>query len=314
MIVQERALSLGLGRQLQPLIIRELAGIAAIDTAIANEPAPDTIVMFHDAKNGKQANVEQLATLLRMHGGQPDEGASFRKALTRSKTAVAARVSTKAVLRSMQHAEIDLVSRYSDAIGDAKGVVKQALTKALGRALIQAHLLTAHLARHTANRSDARLLPLPLEHYFVGPEPRACMRCHLDRPGRSGALERTDPNPYTYVCAACHDEVLGEFSVDIAEQMEHWSRAMREAKVIQRALGRVSKLNAIGRVLHPLYGLEHDLPTAAAERAVIAPAMTPTPGPADGERTGVVKVETRNDAEGAYIQELFAVRGVWRHW
>jgi hypothetical protein len=140
------------------------------------------------------------------------------------------------------------------------------------------------------------------------------MRCHLDRPGRSGALERKDPHPYTYVCAACHDEVLGEFSVDLAEQMEHWSRELREARVLQRALGRVSKLNAIGRVLHPLAGLEPDLPTLAAERAVIVPAMTPTPGPAAGERPGILTVETTNGAESAYVQELFAVRGVWRHW
>jgi hypothetical protein len=312
MTVQERALSVR--QQLRPLITRELAGIAAIDTAIAHETAPDYVVMFHDAKNGKQANIEQLATLLRMHGGTPDEGASLRKALTTSKAAVASRFSTKVVLRSMRHAEVDLVTRYTDAVATADGLVKRALTKALGRALVQAHVLTAHIAKRTANQADARLLPLPLDEYFAGSEPRACMRCHLDRPGRTGALERTDPHPYTYVCAACHDDVLGEFSVDLAEQMEHWSRELREAKVLQRALGRVSKLNAIGRALHPLSGLEPDLPTPAAERAVIVPAMTPTPGPADGERPGVLNVETTNDAEAAYVEELFAVRGVWRHW
>ena len=59
MTVQERALSLG--QQLQPLIMRELAGIAAIDTAIAHETAPDYVVMFHDSKNSKQANSEQPA-------------------------------------------------------------------------------------------------------------------------------------------------------------------------------------------------------------------------------------------------------------
>jgi len=308
----ERALLLG--QQLQPLIARELAGIAAIDIAIAHETAPGYIVMFHDAKNGKQANIEQLATVLRVHGGTPDEGASLRKALTTSEATVISRFSTKVILRSMRRAEIELVTRYTDAVPSAQGLVKRALTKALGRALVQAHVLTAHLAKHTANESDARLLPLPLDEYFVGSEPRACMRCHLDRPGRSGALERREPHPYTYVCAACHDEVLGEFSVDLAEQMDQWPRELREAKVLQRALGRVSKLNAIGRVLHPLSGLEPDLPTPAAERAVILPAMTPTPGPADGERPGVLNVETTNGAEAAYVEELFAVHRVWRHW
>jgi len=106
MTVQERR-GPSLGQQLQPLIKREVTAIAAIDTAIAHETAPDYVVMFQDAKNGKQANIEQLATLLRMRDGAPDEGASLRKALTTSKAAVASRISTTAVLRSMRHAEID---------------------------------------------------------------------------------------------------------------------------------------------------------------------------------------------------------------
>src|SRR4029079_17887988 len=48
-----------LQRQLEPLVTRELSDIAAIDTAIAHESAPGYVVMFQDAKNGKQANVEQ---------------------------------------------------------------------------------------------------------------------------------------------------------------------------------------------------------------------------------------------------------------
>jgi hypothetical protein len=138
--------------------------------------------------------------------------------------------------------------------------------------------------------------------------------CHLDRPGRTGALERTDPHPYTYVCSACHDEVLGEFSADIATQIERWPKEMQEAKVIQRALGRVSKLNAIGRALRPLAGLEPELPTPAAERAVIVPPMTPTPGPAPGERPGLLSVDAPNGAEGEYVAKLFSVGAVWRHW
>jgi hypothetical protein len=214
----------------------------------------------------------------------------------------------------MRLAEIDLVTRYTDALASADGLVRRALTKALGRALVHTHVLTAHLAKRTGNQTDARLLPAPLDDYFAGREPRACMRCHLDRPGRTGALERKDPHPYTYVCAACHDEVLGEFPVDLAEQMEHWSRQMQEARVLQHAMGRVSKLNAIGRVLHALAGLEPDLPTPAAERAVIVPAMMPTPGPADGERRGILRVETTNSAEAEYVEQLFSVAELRRHW
>jgi hypothetical protein len=61
---------------------------------------------------------------------------------------------------------------------------------------------------------------------------------------------------------------------------------VREARVLHHGVGRASMLNAIGRVLHPLSGLEPELPTPAAERAVIVPAMTPTPGPAPNERRG----------------------------
>ena len=61
-----------LERQLTPLVTREISGIAALDTAIAHESAPDYVVMFQDAKNAKQANVEQMAALIRMQGGTPE--------------------------------------------------------------------------------------------------------------------------------------------------------------------------------------------------------------------------------------------------
>jgi hypothetical protein len=39
---------ISLQRQLEPLVKREISGIAAIDTAIAHEGAPDYVVMFQD--------------------------------------------------------------------------------------------------------------------------------------------------------------------------------------------------------------------------------------------------------------------------
>jgi hypothetical protein len=303
-----------LQQKLAPLITREIAGIAAIDTAIAHEAAPDYVVMFHAAKMGKQANVEQMATLVRMQGGTPDERGGIRTVLTRTQAAIASRLSTTATLRTMRFAEIELVTLYSDALGHADGLAKKALRKALGRALVQAHLLSAHLARRTGNAADAEVLPAPLDDYFATADARACMRCHLDRPGISGPLERRDPHPYTYICAACHDEIPGEFPPDLAMQMDAWPREVREAKLMQHAIGHLSKLNAIGRVLHPLAGLEPELPTPAAERAVIVPAMTPTPRPAADERTGAIELETDASAEGEYVRQLFAARQVWRHW
>jgi hypothetical protein len=180
--------------------------------------------------------------------------------------------------------------------------------------LVHTHLLTAHLAKRTGSATEARLLWVPLDQYFAGAQPRACMRCHLDRAGTSSAVERTDPHPYTYLCAACHDEVLAEFPPDLAMQLHRWPRQAREAKVLQHGLGRVSRLNAVGRVLFPLAGLEPELPTPAAERAAIVPAMTPTPGPAPTEQPGVVTIEKREGPEGDYIDRLFSAPLVWNHW
>jgi hypothetical protein len=96
--------------------------------------------------------------------------------------------------------------------------------------------------------------------------------------------------------------------------MDRWPREVREARVMQHAIGRVSKLNAIGRALHPLAGLEPELRTPAAERAVIVPAMTPTPRPAAGERTGAIEIETADGLEGEYVRQLFSVLPVRRNW
>ena len=60
-----------------------------------------------------------------------------------------------------------------------------------------------------------------------------------------------------------------------------------------------------GRVVHPLAGLEPELTRPAAERAVIVPALTPTPGPAPAERHGVVTIETGEGPEGDYVDRLF---------
>jgi hypothetical protein len=304
-----------LERQLESLVTREISGIAALDTAIAHESAPDYVVMFQDAKNGKQANVEQMATLIRMQGGTADERGGIRKTLSRTQASIASRLSTTKTLQAMRVAEIELITLYAEAVGRLGGLPKRALRKALGRALVQSHLLTAHIAKRTGSAADAQLLPAPLGDYFAGADPRACMRCHLDRPGKAGALERTDPHPYTYLCAACHHhDVLAELPPDLGLQVDRWSRQAREATVLQHGLGKVSRMNAIGRVLLPLAGLEPELPTPAAERAVIVPAMTPAPGPAPAERSGVLTIEKADGLEGEYTDQLFSADHVRKQW
>ena len=300
--------------ELQPLVEREMSGIAVIDTAIAHAPAPDYVMMFRSARNGKQANVEQMATLIRMQGGTPDERGGVRRALMKVQAGMTSRLSTTMTLQAMRAGEIELVTLYSEAVTRLDGVARRALRKALGRALVNTHLLTAHIAKRTGSDAEARLLPAPLGAYFAGPEPRACMRCHLDRPGTSRALLRTDPHPYTYLCAACHDEVPGEFPPDLAMQMDRWPREVREARVLEHGLGLVSRLNAIGRALHVLAGLQPYVPAPAAERAVIVPVMTPTPAPAPAERNGEVTIEKGEGAEADYVERLFSPRRVWNDW
>ena len=108
--------------------------------------------------------------------------------------------------------------------------------------------------------------------------------------------------------------MLAELPPDLGLQVERWSRQAREATVLQHGLGKVSRLNAIGRVLHLLAGLEPELPTPAAEHAVIVPAMTPAPGPAPTERCGVLTIEKADGLEGEYTDQLFSSHDVWKHW
>jgi hypothetical protein len=298
----------------EPLMTREIAGIGAIDAAIARERRPDYVVLFHGAKMSKQANVEQMATLVRMSGAIPDERAGWRTVAMKAQTIVAEHVSLTATLRAMRVAESDLVRRYTEAIEPASDELRRVLVKPLGRSLIRWHLLTAHLAKRTGDRQERDLLPAPLDDYFAGKDARACMRCHLDRPGGLRPLERHDPHPFTYVCAGCHVDVVGEFPPDLASQLDASAVHVREARIIQHALGRPSKLNAIGRVLHPLSGLVPQIPTSAAEHATIVPLLEPTPGPRVDERVSQRTVDPRTSAEAAYVRELFDFHSVRRHW
>ena len=210
-------------RLLAPLITREMAAIAAIDAAIAAEQYPDYVVMYHGTKIGKQANVEQMATLIRRGGGVPPSDGGVRKYILKAQSSIAERVGgTTATLRAMRVAELRILTLYTDTLEQVDGLAKDALRKALGRTLVHCHLLTAHIAKRTGDGRDAKGLPQPLDHYFAGPTAKACMRCHLDRPGAQPALERGDPHPYTYVCAGCHVDVRGEFPPDLASQIDRW--------------------------------------------------------------------------------------------
>ncbi len=85
--------------------------------------------MYQGAKTGKQANIGQLATLVRMSDGIPPERAGVRKAISKAQARVAGRVSTTVTLQAMRRAGAELVSLYSAGLDGAEGLARRALRK-----------------------------------------------------------------------------------------------------------------------------------------------------------------------------------------
>lgn len=299
---------------LSPMITREIAAIGALDSAIAREPHPGYVVLMQDTKTNKQANVEQMATLIRIAGGVPPERARMRTMIQKTQTIAAEKFSgTTAVLEGMRLSEFELLERYSDAFLHTHGLLARAMHKALHRTIVHLHVITAHLAKRNDDAKDAARLPAPLDRYFAGPQAKACMRCHFDRPGTLPALERTDPHPYTYICAGCHDDAVAEFPEDLSQQMQRWPKEVRESRAIQHALGRGSKLQAAHTILHVLSGIPSDAPTPAGEKARHVPEFPPPPTPSESSRH-TLSVDAPTDAEAEYVAALFDYRSVRSQW
>jgi hypothetical protein len=300
---------------LRPLIMDEVAGIAALDTAIAAENRPDYIAMFQDTKTAKQANVEQMATVIRVLGRTPPEEPGFTGLILKAEVAVTERVGgTAATLRALLAAERRVRDAYSTALDSAVGITKAALIKARGRAIEHCHVLAAHIAKHAGDRDPETdpALPYPLGEYFAGAEAKACMRCHLDRPGDERALERGHPHPYTYICAGCHEDALGELPPDFSVQMNTWPEDVREARAIHQALGRASKLNAVHTVLRRLSGQPEDPPVAGREKALSAPDAPPSPDPS--EPAVILSADCGGSPDADYVAALFDYRSVRSSW
>ena len=124
--------------RLQPLISREMASLVSIDAAVAREEHPDYVVMFQSAKMAKQANVEQMVTVLRMQRlfAQEKTG-GLRGYLQKGGTMLAKNVSgTTATLIGLRSATHGLLEAYTDAVTEVDGLARRALRKALGRTLV----------------------------------------------------------------------------------------------------------------------------------------------------------------------------------
>jgi hypothetical protein len=195
-------------------------------------------------------------------------------------------------------------------------MASQTMRKALGRAIVQDTVLSAHIARRSGEAAEQRNLPRPLVAYFATDEARVCMRCLLDRPGRSAPLERGEPRPHQYICAACHDDVFDDFPDDLREQASTWPRELREDRIIHRALSRPARVQALHEVLHPLSGMAAEIPQRAAERAVDVPAADATPGPTPGAATADTRIQppTGPTAEDQYVQIVFDPKSVKAYW
>ncbi|MFL6248692.1 MAG: hypothetical protein ACJ74H_21895 [Thermoanaerobaculia bacterium] len=247
---------------LNPLIYRELATIGAIDTVMPRESDPGYVMLMRATKLGKQASVEQMASMIRFAGAQPVESAGPVEAMLKLQSALARRIGTTPVLRAMRMAEAEIVRAYGDVYDQLDGILQKGLAKCWRRALKHFAVLTAHIAIRGAKPELEEMLrlPMPLDQYFANGEDRVCFRCLFDRPGKLPPLERADPHPYTYLCAACHEEVLGDFPPDFVDTIRRWTDRERESHVLERALGRPSKLKAEMLVLAKMTGIAPDMP------------------------------------------------------
>jgi hypothetical protein len=299
---------------LSPLIRMEIAGIGAIGSISPREKHPAYTVLFHDARQGKQANVEQMNTLLRLIGKAEVGTGGMLEPILHLQTLILQRASFTVLLSAMRLVEETLVARYRDALPSLDGIAQKTMEHILGRAARHWVTLLAHgeqRKERDSRRSDN--LPLPLSAYFATDEDRVCMRCLFDRAGEHPALEKEDP--YTYLCAACHDETIREFPSDLREQMSKWSADAHRNRVLHKALGRPMKMKAIEEVQAVLAGLSPEIPASAAEKAarsLDAPTVRHRRAaqPAADLSLGV----DGTAEEQAYTDLLFDFRSVRRSW
>lgn len=173
------------------------------------------------------------------------------------------------MLQAMRLVEESLAAGYRDAVDQLRGFERDAMQTVLHRATKHVMVLSAHIARRKDKDADSTRetqLPFSLDRYFATEEDRVCMRGLLDRPGERAPLEKKDP--YTYLCAACHDEVVISFPPDLEVQVARWSAEARRDRVLQHAFGRAQRLRAIREVQAELAGLPPEMPAPAAGRTV----------------------------------------------
>ena len=306
----------GKAKILNPLIERELATIGAIDTVMPREREPGYVALLRAAKQGKQASIEQMSTMIRAAGEQPAESATAPKMMLKMQTALAKTIGTTPVLRAMRLVETEIVSAYADVYDRFDGIVQRGLQKCWHRAIKRVTVLTAHIAMRSKRPEIEEMLalPMPLDRYFANGEDRVCMRCLFDRPGQRGPIERGDPHPYQYICAACHDEVLGDFPPDLVASAQRWPADERDAHVIEHALGRPSKLKAELLVMAKMSGIAPDMPAPPLPYKTAIDASPKRRAPAQPRPRVDLGGMADSPLEQTYVDAVFdydTVRGNW---
>src|SRR4051795_1586121 len=300
---------------LDPLIYRELATIGAIDTVTPRESHPGYVILLRSAKITKQASIEQMASMIRAAGAQPVESAAPIEAMLELQSALARRLGTTPMLRAMRLAEAEIERAYGEVIDRFDGIHRKGLETCWHRAIKRLTVLTAHIAirGRKPELEEIASLPMPLGRYFAHGEDRVCFRCLFDRPGKLPPIERTDPHPYHYLCAACHEEVLGDFPPDVLDGAR-WTDAEREAHVLEHSFGRPSKLKAEMLIVAKMAGIMPDMPPPPIPYKTAQDASPKRRAPAQPRPRVELGGIAESPLEQTYSDALFDYDTVRRNW
>jgi hypothetical protein len=263
---------------------RELAIIGSIDGALARESNPELVVLLDAIKEGHQAAYSQVAALARIEHRPMDRPWPIASTVMQLEGWIARSVGAGFHLDVLRNLEHQFERAYFEARDESRGTRRDVLD---------------HLARRASQRM----------HVLAKRGPRTCMRCLLDRRGPKPALDRE--HPHIYICAACHGEVRASFSPDLAAQLDSWPARLRDARIIERALGRSSKQRARDEVHTVLAG---QAPIVHTEQPSRAETPIERSRPVEGLATKLVIPPTDDADEAAYTARLFDYRSIRARW